>query len=276
MTASTSPVPSTVGAPTASSTAGMGAQVAAFASRALRRLSRSSETVVNTTIFPLLLLLTLLAAFSEAVEAFEGADYAQRLVPTLVVSGVMFGSIGAAYGLLGDLQSGFMDRIRSLPIAQLSLLIGIALAEVVRALAAIVVLVAVGHLFGFRFLDGLMSSLAFVVVGALLGPVLVWIGMAMATVASSLETLGPPIGAIFLLLLFFSQGMVPLEAYPGWAQPLVELSPITAYVVLLDGLARGGPVAEPAVRSLIWSVIIVVGFGGMAAYRLTRSPGERS
>ncbi|MEM7322954.1 MAG: ABC transporter permease [Actinomycetota bacterium] len=250
--------------------AGFGAQVAAFAARALRRLSRSSETIVNTAIFPLLLLLTLLAAFSEAVEAFEGGDYVQRLVPTLVVMGVMFGSIGASYGMLGDLQSGFMDRIRSLPVSEITLLIGTALAEVVRCLGAVAVLVGVGYAFGFRFLDGPLSALAFVLVGAALGPILVWIGLGLATVAKSLETLGPPIGAVFLLLLFFSQGMVPLDAYPGWTQPLVRISPITAYVELLDGLARGGPVGGPALRALVWSVVIVGGFGGLAVYRLRR------
>ncbi len=275
MTASAGPVPSTSAAPAAGTAAGLAAQVAAFAGRAFRRFSRSSETVVNTTIFPLLLLLTLLAAFSEAVEAFEGGEYAQRLVPTLVVSGLMFGSVGAAYGLLGDLQSGFMDRIRSLPVAPLTLLIGIAVAELARALAAVAVLVGVGHLFGFRFLDGPLSALGFVAVGVALGPVVVWIGLSLATMASSLETLGPPLGAVFLLLLFFSQGMVPLEAYPGWAQPLVRVSPITAYVELLDGLAGGGPLAGPAVRALVWSVFIVVGFGGLAAYRLSKPAGDR-
>ncbi|MEL6984935.1 MAG: ABC transporter permease, partial [Actinomycetota bacterium] len=252
-------------------TTGLGPQVVAFAGRAIRRFLRSSETVVNTAIFPLLLLLTLLAAFSEAVEAFEGGDYVQRLVPTLVVSGVMFGSIGAAYGLLGDLQSGFMDRIRSLPVAPLSLLLGTAIAELARALAAIAVLVGAGFVFGFRFLDGPAGAVGFVVAGAMLGPVLVWIGLAMATMTSSLETLGPPLGAIFLLLLFFSQGMVPLEAYPGWAQPVVRASPITAYVELLDVLARGGSVNGPVLRAIAWSVVLVLGFGGLATFRLSRT-----
>lgn len=244
-------------------------QVSAFAGRATRRSFRSSETIVQTVLFPLILLLTLLAAFSNAVEAFDGGDpYAQRLVPALVVSGVMFGSVGAAFGLLSDLQSGFMDRVHSSPISPAALVVGIVIAELARAFGAIVVLVAAGHLFGFRFQNGLIGAIGFVIVAVGVAAVIVWIGLAMATVAKSFETMTPPLSALFLILLFFSRGLVPLDAYPGWAQAIVRISPITAAVELLDGLSRGGPLAGPALRATLWSIVIVVVFGGFAIRRL--------
>lgn len=239
----------------------------AFIGRSARRFVRSPETIVSTIAFPLLLLLTMLAVFSTAVESFEGGDYAQRLVPTLVVSGIMFGSMGTAVGLFVDLESGFMERIRSMPVPAAAPLVGLVVAEVVRAVAAVAVLVGVGSAFGFRFHDA-PGAVGFVAIAALCAVSITWIGLALATVAGSQETLGPPLNALFLVLLFFSQGLVPLEAYPGWAQPIVELNPATAYVMALDGLARGGELLGPILASLAWSVALVAVFGFIAVRRL--------
>lgn len=239
----------------------------AFVGRAARRFVRSPETIVSTVAFPVLLLLTMLAVFSSAVEAFEGGDYAQRLVPTLVVSGIMFGSIGTATGLFVDLESGFMQRIRSMPVPSAAPLVGLVVAEVVRAVAAVAVLVAIGSVFGFRF-DNAQGVVGFVLIAALCAISITWIGLTLATAASSQETLTPPLSALFLVLLFFSQGLVPLEAYPGWAQPFVEANPATAYVTALDRLARGGELVGPILTAVGWSIGLIAVFGFLAIRRL--------
>ncbi|MEM8902928.1 MAG: ABC transporter permease [Actinomycetota bacterium] len=238
-----------------------------FFGRATRRFVRSAETMISTVAFPVLLLLTMLAVFSSSVEAFEGGDYAQRLVPALVVSGIMFGSTGTAVGLFVDLESGFMQRIRSLPVPASAPLVGTVAAEVVRATAAVVVLVAIGSLAGFRFEDPI-GVIGFFLVAALCAVSVTWIGLSLATRAATQETLSPPLGALFLVLLFFSEGLVPLDAYPGWAQPIVENNPATAYVTSLDALARGDALAGPLTRAVAWSIGLVAVFGTLAVRRL--------
>jgi len=244
-----------------------------FAGRSFKRFIRTPETIVATVGFPLILMLTLLAVFSNAVEAFDdGGVYAQRLVPALVVSGLMFGSIGTAVGFFSDLGGGYMQRIRTLPIAPAGPLVGAVIAEVGRAMIAVVVLVAVGYVVGFRFDNGLVPVFGFGALAALAAVSIVWIGLALATVASSQEALGPPLSALFLLLLFFSRGLVPLDAYPGWAQPIVEANPATAYVTALDRLARGGELAEPILASVAWSIALTAVFGSIAIRSVRRHP----
>ncbi|MEM7273795.1 MAG: ABC transporter permease, partial [Actinomycetota bacterium] len=186
-------------------------QYLVFADRSVRRLLRSPEIVIATAGFPLILFLSLLAVFGSAVQDFEGTDsYAQRLVPTLIVSGLMFGSIGTAVGYFTDLNDGFMDRIRSLPVAASGPLAGAALSEAIRALVAVVVLVAVGYPFGFRFSGSIVEIVLFVLLGMLGAFTFVWLGLAFAGSADTQESFGPPLSALFLFLLFFSEGMVPL------------------------------------------------------------------
>ncbi|MEM7142924.1 MAG: ABC transporter permease, partial [Actinomycetota bacterium] len=237
-------------------------------SRAIRRFLRTPETVVNTVIFPLLLLLAIFAAFASAVEAFEGDDYAQRLVPGLVVSGLMFGSVGAAVAFGEDLRSGFMARLRSMPVRPSSPVVGVLVAEIARAVAALLVLGGIGMALGFRFEAGIARALLILPVAVLAGVAITMIGLALATVTSSAEALSGPLGALFLVFMFFSGAMVPVEAYPGWAQALVRVNPATTFVTMLDRLARGGDLSWPGLWTVVWSVVLIVGGTFAVARRL--------
>lgn len=120
-----------------------------LAGRSVRRFVRTPETLISTVAFPIMLLLVLLAVFGTAVEAFDASgDYAQRLVPALVVSALMFGSIGTASGFFTDLHDGLMARVRSMPLSPVGPMVGAAIAKTARALVAVVVLVVTGWLFG--------------------------------------------------------------------------------------------------------------------------------
>ncbi|MEM8706737.1 MAG: ABC transporter permease [Actinomycetota bacterium] len=242
-----------------------------FAGRAVRRFGRSPDVVVSTVVFPLLLLLTLHAVFSSAVEAFEdGAAYGQRLVPTLVFSGVMFGAIGTSAAIHTELENGWIDRLRSMPLNPFSPLAGTILGETLRAIVAVIVLAGIGHLFDFRFDAGVLPAIGFVLVAMLAAVAVGCVGAYLATAASSREALLGPLNAVFLLLLFLSRGMVPLDAYPGWVQPVVRHNPATAYVDLMDRLARGGALVRPTLLVLAWTAGFVLVFGTLAARRLAR------
>lgn len=167
-----------------------------------------------------------------------------------------------------------MDRLRSMPIRPLAPLAGTVLAEAVRALLAVVALVAVGFLFDFRFSNGVLSTVGFVVVAAVSSMTIAWIGIYFAIGAKSQEAMAGPLNAVFLLLLFLSRGMVPLEAYPGWVQPVVRANPATAYVTLLDRLARGGELVQPFLFAGAWTIAISAVFGTLAVRRLQSAGGR--
>ena len=136
---------------------------------------------------------------------------------------------------------------------------------------AIAVLVAVGYGLEFRFNNGVVSAIGFCLVAMLASVSIAWIGLAMATVACLQEALGSPLGSLFLVLLFFSRGMVSVDAYPGWAQPFVRFNPATVYVTAMDRLARGGELVKPILGSLAWSVGIIAVFGTIAVRASRRS-----
>ena len=71
-----------------------------------------------------------------------------------MVQTIVFGTSATSVGLAEDLQKGIIDRLRSLPIARSAVLGGRIVADTVRLTVVAVVLLAVGHLVGFRFEGG--------------------------------------------------------------------------------------------------------------------------
>ena len=56
-----------------------------------------------------------------------------------------------------------------------------------------------------------------------------------------------------LLLIFFSTGLLPVNQYPRWIQPVVAHQPVSYAIAAMRGLSAGGPVLAPMVATLLWS-----------------------
>jgi ABC transporter DrrB family efflux protein len=250
----------------------------ALTRRELLRATATPATTVQSIVFPALLLLVLLAVFGSAVEDFSGEPYVQRITPALIISGAAFGSLGAVSGLFADRRSGFFDRLRVAPLGTgadhrglSAVVLARSASEHVRVAITAVAIVGVGSAVGFRFEAGLLNALAFFVCAVVFGACFGWIGFALAVRGSSMETVEPPVSALFLVLLFLSHGMVPLEAFPGWVQPFVQVAPSSLMMQTLQRLSGGGPVLAPLLGATAWTVAITVVFGRLAVTGLSRS-----
>lgn len=255
----------------------------ALTRRELLRAAATPATTVQSIVFPALLLLVLLAVFGDAVEEFSGELYVQRITPALVISGAAFGSLGAVSGLFADRRSGFFDRLRVAPLGGgahhrglSAVVLARSASEHVRVAVTSVAIVALGAVVGFRFEGGLLDAAAFFVLAVVFGACFGWIGFALAVRGSSMEAVVPPVSALFLALLFLSHGMVPLEAFPGWVQPVVRVAPSSVMIQTLQRLASGGPVVGPLLGALAWTAAITAVFGQLALSGLTRADERRS
>lgn len=242
------------------------------AGRSLRRLSRSPITVVQSVMFPTVLLVVLLIAFGRVIGGTVEA-YSQRLVPQLVVAGGAFGAAGTGMAVLSDRVTGMIDRFRSLPIHRPAYLLGVVGADAARACAATVVLVAVGHLPGFRFDQGALSTLGFFALAVAFSTIWAWLAVLLGLRAGSPEAVGSAMNGPVLMLFFLSTGFVPVEGFPAALQPIVRANPLSCAVNALIGLSSGGPVLIPVLQVTAW----IVGLGGLfgiVAVRRYRSTGR--
>ena len=80
-----------------------------------------------------------------------GVRYVDFLMPGIFVQTVCFGAQNTGVGLATDLQTGLIERFRSLPMARSAVLAGRTAADAVRNVFVISLMVAVGYAVGFRF-----------------------------------------------------------------------------------------------------------------------------
>lgn len=259
----------------ATPTARLSSAIGALTHREVRKAVRTPAVTVQSVIFPVMLLLVLLAVFGAAVGEVDAAPYVQRLAPALVISGAAFGSLGAVTGFLQDRDGGVFGRLRLAPFPTrrqhgvLAYLIARSAGEHVRVFTTAMVVTAVSTVLGFRFQAGLVRAAMFFVVATLVGASFGWIGFALAARSSSMETVVPPANALFLVLLFFSEGMVPRQAFPGWAQPIVQVAPASVMTQALQRLAWGGELRGVLLGALGWALGITLVFGALTFRGLT-------
>ena len=119
------------------------------AGRNLRTLLRTPQALVFATIQPMIFVLLFRYAFGGAIRV-PGMNYVDFLMPGVFAQAVAFGAIGTAVGLSADLRSGILVRFRTLPMARIAVLAGRTLADLVRNLLVVAVMIGVGFAAGFR------------------------------------------------------------------------------------------------------------------------------
>jgi ABC-type polysaccharide/polyol phosphate export permease len=146
-----------------------------LAKRNLVQIPRIPELLVFATIQPVMFVLLFRYVFGGAIDV-GGTSYVNFLMAGIFVQTVAFGSVATGVGLAEDLQKGLVDRFRSLPMARSAVLTGRTIADLVRNMFVVVVMLAVGLLVGFRPEAGVVGWVAAIGLLLLLSFAFSWIG----------------------------------------------------------------------------------------------------
>src|SRR6186997_3573015 len=127
--------------------------------RNLIHIRRTPELLLDVTLSPIMFVLLFNFVFAGAINVgAEGGDqgsYINYMMAGIFVQTIAFAGIYTSVLLANDLQKGMIDRFRSLPMAQSSVLTGRTLTDLLRAALAIAIMWIVGMLVGFRPEGGL-------------------------------------------------------------------------------------------------------------------------
>jgi ABC transporter DrrB family efflux protein len=263
-------------APPAILTTGRVTSTLAIARRSILKYLRTPQLVVLGTIQGALFLLIFRYVFGGAIQS-NGLDYVNFLVPGFVTTSVLFSGMGAAAGVAEDLEQGFVDRLRSLPIPRSSVLVGRSLADTTVLTWGLVITTAIGFAVGFRLGGSVADGLAAFGLCVVFGFAFEWLFIALGLFAGTAQA-AQGLAILVFPLTFVSSAYVPVATMPGWMQAFAEHQPITYMVDAVRSLT-GGPAAEAVLghpasyfvaRALLWSVAIVAVFAPMAVARYRR------
>ncbi|GAA4471610.1 ABC transporter permease [Rhodococcus olei] len=221
--------------------------------RLLRRWTRDPFTMLQAIVYPALMLIMFNAVLGISVTRATGINSVYGYAPMIALVGAMFGSIASGMQLKMEWRKGLLSRFWILPVHRASGLVSRLLAESVRIMLTTVLILLVGVALGFRFNQGVLAGIALLFV-----PLLMGIGFATMVTALSVTSAKLPLvellSLICSLLMFFNSGFVPTAAYPTWLQGFVENQPMSTAIDAMKGLSLGGPVAEPLIKTALWSV----------------------
>jgi ABC transporter DrrB family efflux protein len=227
--------------------------------RNLRHFVRQPRLLVFSTIQPIMFVVLFAYVFGGVATTAlpEGVAYISFLLPGLFIQSAAFRSTQTAVGLAEDLERGVIDRFRSMPMSRVAVLAGRTLADLVRSLSVVLLMVAVGYVIGFRFTEGPVSAVGAVLVVGLFGYVVGWLFTYLALVVPGAEAAQTAGFVLVFPLVFASSIFVPVETMPSWLQGFAANSPVSFAADATRALAIGGPVARPLLFTLAWSVVIL-------------------
>ena len=185
--------------------------------------------------------------------------------------------MGAAEGVAEDIEQGFFDRLRSLPIPRAAVMAGRGLADTAQLTWGLAVATALGFAVGFRTHGSVAAGLAAFGLCVLYGFAFDWIFITIGLVGGNAQA-AQGLALLAVPLTFVSSAYAPVSSMPGWIQAFATHQPVTAMVDAVRALA-GGPQAQVLLEhgtaysvevSLIWSAAIIVVFGLLAAVRFSR------
>jgi ABC-2 type transport system permease protein/oleandomycin transport system permease protein len=176
--------------------------------------------------------------------------YLQFSLAGLIVQNVLFMTLYTGIGLNSDLHKGVFDRLRSLPIARSAPLAGRIVADMVKQVWSITVLVGFGMLIGFRPHNGIAGVLEAYLLLIVFGLAFSWVAVLIGTVVSEPEKVQMLGFVLILPLTFASNAFVPTHTMPGWLQAFVEVNPVTILSDAVRGLMVEGPTTTPVLQSV--------------------------
>ena len=231
---------------------------------------RNPAFVFYTIIQPVIFVLLFRYVFGGAIPVKVPGGYVNFLMPGIVAQSAAFGSFGTAISLARQLQKGVIDRFRAMPMARSAVLLGRLVADTLRLVVTVLIIVAVGYAVGFRFQNGFLPAVLMVILGIIFGVVICTVSAYVGLAIKDEESVGS-FGLVWLFpLTFISAAFVPVASMPGWLQAFAKNQPVTIVIDEMRSLALGGPLVLHAWQSALWMAGIVAVFVPLAvrAYRL--------
>ena len=232
--------------------------MASMLGRSMKHIFRSMDTIITVCLTPIAIMLMFVYVFGGAMGAgMTTAQYVNYSLPGILLIAIAGASSYTALRLFNDMQSGFFDRFRSMPISSSSALWAHVMTSLVSNALSLGVIVLVALLMGFRAPAGILHWLAVIGILVLFTLALTWIAVIAGLCAKTMD------GAVafsypLLFLPFVSSAFLPTETMPTAVRIFAENQPVTAIVDSVRALLANQPVGNDIWIALAWCVGILV------------------
>jgi ABC-2 type transport system permease protein len=200
--------------------------------------------------------------------------YVDYVVPGLILLCAGFGAASTAVDVSHDMESGIMDRFRTMRIRSWVAITGHVVSSLVRNLLATGVVIGVAIAIGFRPSGTVFDWVEAVGIVALYILAITYLFAAIGLAAGSTEAANG-YGFILMFLPYLSSAFVPVDTLPVWLRGVAENQPITPIIETIRGLLMGTELGDSPVKALGWCALILVAAIVWAAVMFRAKAGRR-
>lgn len=249
-----------------------GTEEATFIGRSLRLSLRNPETLLMAVLLPIMIMLMFTFVFGGSID--PSGDYVNYVVPGIILLCAGFGASSTAVDVATDMETGIIDRFRTMQMRSWAVLTGHVVASLVRNLFATGIVIVVAIAVGFR-----PSGTALAWVGAIAVVALYILAITYLFAAIGLASGSPAAangyGFILLFLPYLSSAFVRIDTLPEWLRGVAEHQPLTPVIETIRGLLMGFEPDGSALVAIGWclGILFIAVVWGAVMFR--RKAGRR-
>ena len=223
-----------------------GSEIAAIFGRWIIKLRRRPILLFFSLVQPLVWFLLFTQAFS-AIGNIPGfaqitgtSNYITFFTAAVIIQTVASSALSAGIGLVNDIDSGFLDKMKVAPIRKSSILLGKVLSDGVSIAIQVTIILVLALLVGVNIATGAIGFVLIVLLAMVFG--IAWSGISLFVglrTRSAETTLSIGLLTTFPLL-FLSTAVMPKPLLPLWVQNVASVNPISYISDALQGLIIRG------------------------------------
>lgn len=243
-----------------------------FIKRSIIHTLRTPDALIMAIALPTILMLLFTYVFGGAIE--EDGSYVNYVVPGIILLCAGFGATSVAVDVANDMQTGIIDRFRTMPLRATAVITGHVVASVLRNLLATAIVIGVGIAVGFRPNATFVDWLAMLGIVALYILAITYLFAAIGLAASGPEAAGG-FGFFLLFVPYVSSAFVPVDTLPTWLRWVAENQPLTPIIESIRSFLTGTELGNNGWLALGWSVLILAVALVWSAVTFRRKSGRR-
>jgi ABC-2 type transport system permease protein len=245
--------------------------VAVLTWRNLLHIAREPLQLSDVTVQPVLFTLLFVYVFGAGVTIPGG--YRQFAIAGMLALNLTTSAIGTGIGLADDLETGVIERFRTLPMWRPAVLVGRSLADLLSAILCTAFVLATGLVIGWRPHGGIGGDLGGVALFLLFSYALSW-GCGCVGLLSKGPESAQSVGLVLLFpLAIVSNALVPTQHMPAVLRFVANWNPVSAITEAARRLwdnpnpaaaSHAWPMQHPELASLLWSFALLAIFVPLA------------
>lgn len=241
-------------------------------------IRRIPDLLLGATVQPIMFVLLFAYVFAGSL---GGDAYREFLIGGIFAQTVAFNAAFTTLGLTNDLHKGIVDRLRSLPMSRLAVILGRTTSDLGVNAVTLVVMSLTGLLVGWRIHSSLGEAVLGYGVLLLFAFAMSWVGALVGLMCRTVEV-AQSAGLIWLFpFTFVSSAFVPTGNMPAALRVVAEWNPVTAAAQasrdLFGNIAPprfpppgGWPGDHPLLYTVLTSLLIIAVFAPLTVQRYRR------